>query len=100
MPERSPIGLTRELAAEEERRRHLRNMQSILAIGLWGAGCCLLYLAWSLTQMLSPPFNDGLSTAVYLVTFFYIFAFWPIHSLVERLFAGRPRAAVGADQKP
>ena len=78
--------MNRELAAEEERRRRLRTMQGIVAIGFWGAGCCLLYLAWSLTQTLSPPLSDALSTAVYLLTFFYIFAFWPIQSLVERLF--------------
>lgn len=92
--------MNRDLAAEEERRRRLRNVQGMVAIGLWGAGCGLLYLAWSFTRALPPPFNDGLSTAVYLLTFFYIFAFWPIHSLVERLFAGRARFTTGVDQKP
>jgi hypothetical protein len=74
-------------------------VQGITAIGLWGAGCCLLYLAWSLTQGLAPPLGHTLSTAVYLTTFFYIFAFWPIQSLVERLFDGRGQRGGGA-QKP
>ncbi len=81
--------MDRELVAKEERRRRLRTLQGLAAIALWGVGCCLLYLAWHLTQELPPPVNDALSTAVYLVTFFYIFAFWPIQSLVERLFEGR-----------
>lgn len=86
--------------AEEERRRRLRSIQAMAAIALWGAGCCLLYLAWNISQALPPPFDDGLRTALYLVTLFYIFAFWPIHNLVERLFAGRSRATARADQKP
>jgi hypothetical protein len=81
--------MNRELAAKEERRRRLRNLQGIAAIALWGSGCYLLYLAWSLTQALPPPLDAALSTAVYLITFFYIFAFWPIQSLVERLFDAR-----------
>jgi hypothetical protein len=41
------------------------------------------------TQALPPPFDTALGTAVYLITFFYIFAFWPIQSLVERLLDAR-----------
>ena len=78
-----------ELVAKEERRRRRRSLQGIAAITLWGVGCYLLYLAWYLTQALPSPANDALSTAVYVVTFFYIFAFWPIQSLVERLSASR-----------
>lgn len=91
--------MNRELAAEEERRRRLQSMEGMVAIALWGAGCGVLYLAWSIAQALSPPASHALSTAVYLITFFYIFAFWPIQSLVERLFAGRARAT-GSGQKP
>ena len=92
--------MNRELAAEEERRRRLRNLQALAAITLWGAGCGLLYLASRLTQTVPPPLNDGLSTAVYLMTFFYIFAFWPIQSLVERLFGGLQRRRAAGAQKP
>jgi hypothetical protein len=92
--------MNRELVAEEQRRRRLRSLQGLAAIALWGVGCGLLYLGWSFTQALPPPLGDALSTAVYLITFFYIFAFWPIQSLVERLFAGSLRhRGVGA-QKP
>jgi hypothetical protein len=73
-----------ELAVNEERRRRLRNLQGLGAIALWGTGCYLLHFAWSITQALPSPLNDALSTAI-----FYIFAFWPIQSLVERLFKGR-----------
>jgi apolipoprotein N-acyltransferase len=78
-----------ELAVNEERRRRLRNLHALTAIALWGIGCYLLHFAWSITQALPSPLNDALSTAVYLITFFYIFAFWPIQSLVEWLFKGR-----------
>jgi hypothetical protein len=78
--------MNRELVAREERRRRRRNLQGLATIALWGAGCCLLYLAWSVTQALPEPVGNAVSTAVYLVTFFYIFACWPIQSLVERLF--------------
>lgn len=81
--------MNRELVAEEARRRRLRNLQGMTAIALWGGGCYLLHLAWSLSQGLPPPLDDALSTAVYLITFFHIFAFWPIQKLVERLFDGR-----------
>ena len=77
------------LVAREKRARRRRNLQGIAALALWGAGCYLLHFAWQFTQELPPPANDALSTAVYLVTFFYIFAFWPIQTLVERLFEGR-----------
>jgi hypothetical protein len=59
------------------------------AIALWGGGCYLLHLACSLTQARPPPPDDAASTAVYLITFFYIFAFWQIENLVERLFDDR-----------
>ena len=78
-----------ELAAKEERRRRLRNLQGMAAITLWGSGCYLLHVAWSFTRALPPPLDDALSAAVYLITFFYIFAFWPLQSLVERLFRFR-----------
>ena len=81
--------MNRSLAAEEERLRRLRNVQGLAAIALWGAGCGLLHLAWGVTRALPPPLDDALSTVVYVITFFYILAFWPIQSLVERLFAGR-----------
>ena len=81
--------MNRELAAEEERRRRLRNVQGLAAIALWAAGCGLLHLVWSTARALPPPLDDALSTAVYVITFFYILAFWPIQTLVERLFDGR-----------
>ena len=61
----------------------------ITASALWGAGCSLLPL----------PIGHALSTAVYLMTFFYVFAFWPIQSLVERLFDRHRRREADA-QKP
>jgi hypothetical protein len=70
-------------------RRRRQSMQGLARIALWGAGCGLLYLAWGIAQALPPPLNDALRIAVYLITFFYIFAFWPIQSLVERWFADR-----------
>jgi hypothetical protein len=88
--------MNRRLVAAEARQRRLRTLQGITGIALWGAGCCLLYLAWSLAQVLAPPIDHALSTAVYLMTFFYIFAFWPIQSLVERLFDGRRQRGNGA----
>jgi len=100
MSDRNAMRISRALAAAEERRQQLRSAKGIAAIALWAAGCWLLYLGWRLAQSLPPPLGDGLSTAVYLVTFFYIFAFWPIHGLVERLFAGRAAAAIDENQKP
>ena len=89
-----------ELAAKEARQQRRRSLQGIAAIALWGAGCCLLYLAWSLTQALPPPFGNVLCTVVYLLTFFYIFAFWPIQSVVERLFDGHERRRGARAQNP
>jgi hypothetical protein len=37
---------------------------------------------------------------VYLITFFHIFGFWPIQSLVERLLDARRRRCGGGAQKP
>jgi hypothetical protein len=92
--------MNRQLVVEEARRRRLRSLQGIAAIALWGAGCCLLYLAWSLARVLPAPINHVLSTTLYLTTFFYIFAFWPIQSLVERLFDGHSRQREVGAQKP
>jgi hypothetical protein len=89
-----------ELAAGEARQQRRRSLQGIAAIALWGAGCYLLYLASSLTQALPSPLGDILRTVVYLLTFFYIFAFWPIQSLVERLFEGHERRRAARVQNP
>ena len=91
--------MTPEFYRRERRLERLRNLRALLALAIWGGGCWLLHLAWDLRLHLPEPYHDAIGTAVYLVTFFYIFAFWPIHSLVDRLFA-RPSSAAGSDQKP
>jgi hypothetical protein len=78
----------RELMARETRRRRIRDAEAILALALWGAGGYLLYLAWVASATLTEPLNDLVGTAVYLVTFFYLFAIWPILSGLDRLFRG------------
>ena len=81
--------VNRELAAKEERRRRLT--QSAGNCGDHAVGYRVLPALprLELTQALPPPLADALGTAVYLITFFYIFAFWPIQSLVERLLDAR-----------
>jgi hypothetical protein len=64
----------RELAAKERSRRRVRDAEATLALALWGAGGWLLYLAWTASATLPEPLNDLVGTAVYLVTFFYLFA--------------------------
>lgn len=83
--------MNRERYAEEEWQRRARNTRALIALALWSAGCGLLYLGWNATQVLAFPGRNVLATILYLITFFYVFAFWPIHSLVERLYrAPRP----------
>jgi hypothetical protein len=78
--------MPRELIARERRRRRIRDAEAILALALWSAGGGLLYLAWTASATLAEPLNDVIGTAVYLVTFFYLFAIWPILSGLDRLF--------------
>ena len=82
----------RELIARERRRRRNRDAEAMLALALWSAGAWLLYLAWEASAILAEPLNDLVGTAVYLVTFFYLFAIWPILVGVERLFCGFARS--------
>jgi hypothetical protein len=80
-----------ELFARERRRQRRRDLKSALGLAIWGAGCCLLYLAWHARTSWSETHADAIGTALYLVTFFYLFAFWPIHAAVERLFRALPQ---------
>jgi hypothetical protein len=78
--------MNRELWAEEQRLRHARDRAAVLALALWGAGGYLLYLAWRTAETLPDRWGDIAVTGIYLVTFFYVFAFWPILVAVEKLF--------------
>jgi RsiW-degrading membrane proteinase PrsW (M82 family) len=75
--------LTYRLERQRQRRRTLR---AVLALGIWALGAGLLFLAWDLRTAFQPPLDDLVGTAIYLVTFFYIFALWPISLLVDRVF--------------
>lgn len=77
--------MNRERYAEDAWQGRARNTKALIALALWSAGCGLLYLGWNATQTLPLPGKDALATLLYLITFFYVFAIWPIHSLVERL---------------
>ena len=81
--------MNRELYALERRRQRRRDLKALLALTIWGSGCCLLYLGWQARANFSEAHADAIGTAIYLVTFFYLFAFWPITTAVDRLF-GRP----------
>ena len=72
------------------------DLKAALGLAIWGSGCYLLYLAWHARTGWSEPYADAIGTALYLVTFFYLFAFWPIHAAVEKLFRGVARAQEGA----
>jgi hypothetical protein len=80
--------MNRELCAEQQRLQHARDRTALLALSLWGGGCYLLYLGWRATAALPDRFGDIAVIGIYLVTFFHVFAFWPILIAVEKLFRG------------
>jgi len=80
--------MNRELWAEEQRLQHARDRAALLALSLWGGGCYLLYLGWRAADGLPGPWSDIAVTGIYLVTFFYVFAFWPILVVVEKVWRG------------
>ncbi len=80
--------MNRELCAEEPRRQHARDRTTLLALSLWGGGCYLLYLGWRATAALPDRFGEIAVIGIYLVTFFQVFAFWPILIAVGKLFRG------------
>ena len=84
--------MNRELHALERRRQRRRDLKAALGLAIWGRGCYLLYLAWHARTAWSAAHADAIGTALYLVTFFYLFAFWPIHAALERLFRALPQA--------
>ena len=88
--------MNRELYALERRRQRKRDLEAALGLALWGGGCYLLYLAWHARTAWSEAHADAIGTAIYLVTFFYVFAFWPIQAAVERLFGRARRPQDGA----
>ena len=87
--------MNRELWAEEQRLRHARDRSALLALTLWGVGGYLLYLSWRTAEALPPPWGSIALTGIYLVTFFYVFAFWPILVAVEKLFRRPPPTHAG-----
>lgn len=87
--------MNRELWAEEQRLQHARDRAALIALSLWAAGGYLLYLGFQAADALPGLGGDIAVTGVYLVTFFYIFAFWPILVAVEKLFHGPSPTPVG-----
>jgi hypothetical protein len=91
--------MKRDLYAEERRRQRRRDLKALTVLGIWCAGCGLLYLAWQARASFSAAHADAVGTAVYLLLFFYLFAFWPISLLVDRLvdrLFGRPAQEGGS----
>jgi hypothetical protein len=80
--------MNRKLWAEEHRPRDARDRSALLALLLWGVGAYLLYLGWRAAEALPLPWGNITVFGIYLVTFFYIFAFWPILVAVEKSFRG------------
>ncbi len=80
------------LCAPEQRLRHTRDRSALLALALWAVGAYLLYLSWQTAKALPPPWSAIAVTGIYLVTFFYVFALWPIAIAVEKLFREPTRA--------
>jgi hypothetical protein len=80
--------MDRKLWAEEQRLRHARDRSAALALLLWAVGGYLLYLSWRAAEAFPPPWSAIALTGIYLVTFFYVFAFWPILIAVEKMFRG------------
>lgn len=87
--------MNREGYRIERRRQNARTLRAALALAIWAAGAWLLYQVWWLRTGLAPPLDDVVGTAIYLVTFFYFFAFWPISLAVERLLGGQCGDAEG-----
>jgi hypothetical protein len=88
--------MNREFYALERRRQRRRDLKAALALAIWAGGCYLLYVAWHARISWSERYADAIGTALYLVTFFYLFAFWPILTAVEKLFGGRRAPQEGA----
>jgi hypothetical protein len=86
--------MNHELWAEEQHLRQARDRAALLALALWGVGGYLLYLAWRAAEALPDRWGEIALTGIYLVTFFYVFAFWPILVAVEKL-RRRPIATLG-----
>jgi hypothetical protein len=86
--------MNRKLWAEEHRLREARDRSALLALLLWGVGAYLLYLGWRAAEALPLPWGNITVFGIYLVTFFYIFAFWPILVAVEKSFR-RPTPTPG-----
>jgi hypothetical protein len=86
--------MNRKLWAEEHRLRDARDRSALLALLLWGVGAYLLYLGWRAAEALPLPWGNITVFGIYLVTFFYIFAFWPILVAVEKSFR-RPTPTPG-----
>lgn len=84
-PKGDPGMMLRDLRAAERRRQRTRSLQALLALSIWALGGYLLYEAWHLRDRLPAPYGDVFGTAIYLITFFYVFAFWPILGTAEKL---------------
>jgi hypothetical protein len=80
--------MNRELWAEERRLQHARDRAALMALSLWAAGGYLLYLGCEAADALPGRWSDIAVTGVYLLAFFYVFAFWPILVAVDKLFHG------------
>jgi hypothetical protein len=78
--------MNRKLWPEEQRLSDARDRSALLALLLWGVGAYLLYLGWRAAEALPLPWGNLTVFGIYLVAFFYIFAFWPILVAVARSF--------------
>jgi hypothetical protein len=86
-----PPEMNRQLYALERRRQRGRDLKAAPGLAIWApaAGCPI---SPGMRTVWSETYADAIGTALYLVTFFYRFAFWPVHAAVERLFRALPQA--------
>jgi hypothetical protein len=78
--------MNRKLRAEDQRRHQARDRSAWLALSLWGVGGYLLCLCWRAAGALPLPWSNLALIGIYLVAFFFAFAFWPILVEVARTF--------------
>jgi hypothetical protein len=90
--------MDQELCAKERRLQRVRDGKALLGLAIWAGGGYLLHLGWSVTRELPEPWIGWLGTVIYLIAFFYVFAFWPILAGVERMCPGRGLRAKAAAQ--
>ncbi len=65
---------------------HMHNIRKLMIFSIWSIGYCILYIAWEFQKTIPGDSGELLAQLVFALSSFYIFAFYPIDLLIDKIY--------------